>query len=155
MPDRFEQLFEEARNSGKVDEDWLDTFKSSFEASPLRVENKETRERAKAIAEQNQKYRDAILAAQFKEHGVTISPSALRIPDDLDPTDPEKVEGWLVQSGLASTKPTTDPAELATHDRIANAGSDPVPPGQLPNINNMTEEEFWAAHAAGLLTPKK
>lgn len=144
MSDKFKAMFDEAREAGLPDE-WVSRFESTFEASPLREENKATKERMREIADQNQKYRDTILAAQFRDHGVTISPTALRIPDDLDPTDAEKVEGWLVQSGLAQSKPTTDPSERATHDRIAqasNEGGQPVfDPQSLLNITD--EEEFW------------
>ncbi len=154
MSDKFTQMFEEAKNSG-VDPEWISRFESAFEASPLREENKATKDRMREIAESNTKLRDSLLATKFSSHGVTISPTALRIPDDLDVTDDEKVEGWLIQAGLTTTKPTTDPATLATHDRIANASTDPISPSTIPDISKMNEEEFWAAHSAGLLTPKK
>lgn len=154
MSDKFKAMFEEAREAGLPDE-WVAKFESTFEATPLREENKATKERMKEIAENNQKLRDTLLATKFTSHGVTISPSALRIPDDLDVTDDEKVEGWLVQAGLTTTKPTTDPATLATHDRIANASTETTPPNSIPDVTKMNEEEFWTAYNAGLLTPKK
>jgi hypothetical protein len=152
--DKFAQMFEEAKTAG-IDPDWISKFESAFEASPLREENKATKERMRELAESHTKLRDSLLAVKFAEHGVTIPPKALRLPDDLDPTNDESVEAWLVDAGLTTTKPTTDPATLSTHDRIAQASTDPVSPSSIPDISKMNEEEFWAAHAAGLLTPKK
>lgn len=152
--DKFKAMFEEAREAGLPDE-WVAKFESTFEATPLREENKQTKERMREIAEANTRLRDSLLATKFSTHGVSISPSALRIPDDLDVTDDEKVEGWLVQAGLTTTKPTTDPATLSTHDRIANASTDTVPPNAIPDMTKMSEEEFWAAYESGAFTPKQ
>lgn len=147
MSDKFKAMFEEAREAGIPDE-WITKFESTFEATPLREENKQTKERMREIAESNQKLRDTLLATKFSSHGVTISPSALRIPDDLDVTDDEKVEGWLVQSGLTSAKRTTDPKVLSTHDRIAQASNEETNAisAALSELDptTLTEDEFYA-----------
>lgn len=122
--DRFAELFEKARESGKVDEDWLSELQTQFEASPLRQEVKATKEELKATRDKLSTLRDGLLSVKFKEMGIGMKPQAFRIPDDLDPTDDEKVTGWMVEMGLTEAKPTTDPAERATHDRIANVSTD-------------------------------
>lgn len=145
MSDKFKAMFDEARDAG-VDADWVSKFESAFEATPLREEIKSTKERMKEIAEANQRYRDSLLETKFSAYNVSIKPSALRIPDDLDVTDDEKVEGWLVQSGLTSARPTTDPEVRATHDRIANAGNEGNSTGiDLSQLDpsKMSEDEFW------------
>lgn len=145
MSDKFTAIFNEAREAGLPDE-WITKFESTFEASPLREENKATKERMKEIAERESKLKDALLATKFQTYGVTISPTALRIPDDLDPTDDEKVEGWLVQSGLAQAKPTTDPATREVHDRIAEASNEGGQPTiSLADLNpeTLSEDEFY------------
>ena len=147
MSDKFKAMFEEAREAGLPDE-WITKFESSFEASPLREENKSLKDRMKETYESNTKLRDTLLATKFSSHGVTISPSALRIPDDLDVTDDEKVEGWLVQAGLTSAKPTTDPSIRATHDRIANASNEETnaTAAALSELDptTLSEDEFYA-----------
>ena len=151
MSDKFKAMFDEARDAG-IDPDWVTKFESAFEATPLREENKATKERMREIAEANQKYRDSLLETKFSAYNVSIKPSALRIPDDLDVTDDEKVEGWLVQSGLTSAKPTTEPEVRATHDRIAAAANEGG--SYLPNDlaaldpSKMSEDEFYERAAA-------
>lgn len=146
MSDKYQELLDEMRNSGEIPETWIDRIQTTYEASGLRTDLKETKDQYRELMTQNSKLRDTILADRFKQFGVTISPSALRIPDDLDPTDTEKVEGWLVQSGLAESKPTTDPAERATHDRIAaasNAGGQPTISIEDLDPSTMSEDEFY------------
>lgn len=150
MSDKFKAIFDEAREAGLPDE-WITRFESTFEASPLREENKQTKERMREIAERESKLKDALLATKFQSYGVSISPTALRIPDDLDPTDDEKVEGWLIQSGLAQSKPTTEPETRAVHDRISQASNE----GGQPTISledldpsKLTEDEFYEKAAA-------
>ena len=147
MSDKFKAMFEEAREAGLPDE-WITKFESSFEASPLREENKATKDRMREIAETNTRLRNTLLSTQFKEFGVPYAPEALRIPDDLDPTNPEAVEGWLVQSGFAQAKPTTDPKILSTHDRIANASNEETnaTAAALSELDptTLSEDEFYA-----------
>lgn len=150
MSDRYKAFFEEARNSG-VDPEWISKAEEMFEASPLRQDLNATKEQHRQTQEQNSKLRDALLAERFKDFGVTISPTALRIPDDLDPTDGEKVEGWLVQSGLTQSKPTTSPDLRATHDRISaasNEGGQPTISLEDLDPETLSEDEFYRKAAA-------
>lgn len=149
-PDKYQELLDEMRNSGEIPESWIDRIQTTYEASGLRTDLKETKDQYRQLMDTNSKLRDTILADRFKQFGVTISPSALRIPDDLDPTDTEKVEGWLVQAGLAESKPTTDPEERAAHDRIAaasNAGGQPTLSIADLDPSKMTEDEYYQAAA--------
>lgn len=161
MSDKFRQLFEEARNSG-VDSDWVDKFESTFEASGLRKDNQTIKEENRLLRETANKLKTGLLQDRFKSMGVTISPSILNIPDELDPSDPEKVQSWAEEMGLITKQETTPPAERQTHDRIAaasNEGNVSVTP-TIDDISNLPEDEFWkvaqqreAAIKAGKITP--
>lgn len=161
MSDKFKQLFEEARNSG-VDSDWVDKFESTFEASGLRKDNQTIKEENRLLRETANKLKSGLLQDRFKGMGITIPPSILNIPDELDPSDPEKVQSWAEEMGLIAKQETTPPAERQTHDRIAaasNEGNVQITPS-LEDISNLPEDEFWkvaaqreAALKAGKLTP--
>ena len=161
MSDKFRQLFEEARNSG-VDPDWVDKFENTFEASGLRKDNQTIKEENRLLRETANKLKTGLLQDRFKSMGVTISPSILNIPDELDPSDPEKVQSWAEEMGLITKQETTPPAERQTHDRIAaasNEGNVSIVP-TVDDISNLPEDEFWkvaaqreAAIKAGKLTP--
>lgn len=161
MSDKFRQLFEEARNSG-VDPDWVDKFENTFEASGLRKDNQTIKEENRLLRETANKLKTGLLQDRFKSMGVTISPSILNIPDELDPSDPEKVQSWAEEMGLITKQETTPPAERQTHDRIAaasNEGNVSIVP-TIDDISNLPEDEFWkvaaqreAAIKAGKLTP--
>jgi hypothetical protein len=144
--DKYEALLNKMKDSGEVPEWVVDEIQSTYEASGLRTDLKETRDKYNQTLETNTRLRDTILESQFKSHGVTLSPKALRIPDDLDATDSDKVSGWLQEMGLVTAQPTTPTDERATHDRIANISSDATTPNQISvsDIQNMSEEEFWA-----------
>lgn len=144
MLDKFTQLFEEARNSG-VDPEWVDRFSSTFEASGLRKDNQTIKEENRLLRETADKLKAGLLKDRFGQMGITISPSVLNIPDELDPSDPEKVQSWAEEMGLIAKKETTQPEERATHDRIAaasNEGNVSVTP-TLQDLTNLPEEEFW------------
>lgn len=161
MSDKFRQLFEEARNSG-VDPDWVDKFENTFEASGLRKDNQTIKEENRLLRETANKLKTGLLQDRFKSMGVTISPSILNIPDELDPSDPEKVQSWAEEMGLITKQETTPPAERQTHDRIAaasNEGNVSIVP-TVDDISNLPEDEFWkvaaqreAAIKAGKLVP--
>lgn len=161
MSDKFRQLFEEARNSG-VDPDWVDKFENTFEASGLRKDNQTIKEENRLLRETANKLKTGLLQDRFKSMGVTISPSILNIPDELDPSDPEKVQSWAEEMGLITKQETTQPAERQTHDRIAaasNEGNVSIAP-TIDDISNLPEDEFWkvaaqreAAIKAGKLVP--
>ena len=149
MSDKFRQLFEEARNSG-VDPDWVDKFENTFEASGLRKDNQTIKEENRLLRETATKLKTGLLQDRFRSMGVTISPSILNIPDELDPSDPEKVQSWAEEMGLISRQETTAPAERQTHDRIAaasNEGNVSVMP-TVDDISNLPEDEFWKVAAA-------
>lgn len=152
MTDRFSDLFEEARDSGKVDETWLERFQTTFEASPLRQEIKATKDENKTLREQSKTLRTGLLKDRFSTLGIKISPDVLNIPDDLNPADPEGVKTWAVSMGLVEDAPTTDPATRATHDRIANAsnegGNTQIPSLEDLDPTKMSEDEFYRKAAA-------
>lgn len=161
MSDKFRQLFEEARNSG-MDPDWVDKFETTFEASGLRKDNQTIKEENRLLRETASKLKSGLLKDRFEKMGVTISPSILNIPDDLDPSDPEKVQSWAEEMGLVTKQETTPAPERQVHDRIAaasNEGNVAIIP-TVDDINNLPEDEFWkvaaareAAIKAGKLTP--
>lgn len=146
MSDKFKQLFEEARNSG-VDSEWVDKFENTFEASGLRKDNVTIKEENRLLRETATKLKSGLLKDRFEKIGITISPSVLNIPDDLDPSDPEKVQSWAEEMGLITKQETTPPSERQTHDRIAaasNEGNQTI----VPSIDDLdptklSEEEFW------------
>lgn len=146
MSDKFKALFEEARQSGLPDE-WVDRFEESFEASGLRKDLKATQDQARQLMEQNKAMRTGLLGDRFAKLGITISPKVLNIPDDLDPTDEEKVTTWAQEMGLVEKKETTPPAERAVHDRIAAAsnegGNTATPTLQDFDPTKLSEAEFW------------
>lgn len=145
MADKFEELFEEAMTSGKVDSEWLDRFRSNFEASPLRNEIKSLKEREKALREQATQYRNGLLQDKFSKLGITISPSILNIPEELNPADDDGFKDWAVKSGLVKDEPTTPEPERAVHDRIAAVSNESSPAGidNTALLNTDNEEEFW------------
>jgi hypothetical protein len=161
VSDKFKQLFEEARNNG-MDPGWVDRFEETFEASGLRKDNQTIKEENRLLRETASKLKTGLLQDRFKGMGITISPSILNIPDELDPSDPEKVQSWAEEMGLITKQETTPPAERQIHDRIAaasNEGNVTTAPS-ISDIQNLGEDEFWkvaqqreAAIKAGKLTP--
>lgn len=161
MSDKFKQLFEEARNGG-MDPEWVDRFENTFEASGLRKDNQAIKDENRLLRETATKLKSGMLKDRFEKIGITISPSILNIPDELDPSDPEKVQTWAEEMGLIVKQETTPPAERQTHDRIAaasNEGNETTTPS-ISDIQNLGEDEFWrvasareAAIKAGKITP--
>ena len=161
MSDKFTQLFEEARNSG-VDPDWVDKFATTFEASGLRKDNQTIKEENRLLRETANKLKTGLLKDRFTTMGITISPSILNIPEELDPSDPDKVQSWAEEMGLIAKTETTSTDERATHDRIAVASNEgnvaTIPTND--DLKNLSEEEFWkqaqireAAIKAGKVKP--
>lgn len=163
MSDKFKQLFEEARNSG-MDPDWVDKFENTFEASGLRKDNQTIKEENRLLRETTSKLKSGMLKDRFKDMGITLNPAILGqdVLDQLDPSDPEKVQTWAEDMGLVTKTETTPPADRQVHDRIAAAsdsGNVSISP-TIQDINNLSEEEFWkvaqqreADIKAGKLTP--
>lgn len=151
MSDKFKELFEEARNSG-VDSDWVDKFETTFEASGLRKDNQTIKEENRLLRETSTKLRTGLLSDRFDKLGIKISPTILNIPDDLDPSDPEKVQTWAEEMGLITKKETTPPSERAIHDRIAGASNEggntaAINPNDL-DPSKMSEADFYKAARA-------
>lgn len=146
MSDKFKQLFEEARNSG-MDPDWVDKFENTFEASGLRKDNQTIKEENRALRETADRLKSGMLKDRFEKIGITISPSILNIPDELDPSDPEKVQSWAEEMGLIAKTETTPAPEREVHDRIAAAGNEggntTIPSLDQLDPSTLSEEEFY------------
>ena len=161
MSDKFKQLFEEARNGG-MDPEWVDRFENTFEASGLRKDNQAIKDENRLLRETAGKLKSGMLKDRFEKIGITISPSILNIPDELDPSDPEKVQSWAEEMGLITKQETTTPESRETPDRIAaasNEGNVATTPS-ISDIQGLGEDEFWkvaqqreAAIKAGKITP--
>lgn len=145
MSDKYDEFIKAMRESGEVPDQWVDGVEKTFQASTLRNELKETKEQYRNILQQNETYRNGILRDRFKALGIGISPKALNIPADLDPTDEDKVSAWAQEMELIPKVETTEPSERAVHDRIAAAsnegGNSSIP--STSDIQNLSEEEFW------------
>lgn len=144
--DKYTQFMEDAKTSGEIPQHWIDRIESTYEASGLRNDYKSERERAIALEEKLSNLRDGLLTDRFKSLGITASPKAFRIPDDIDPTDTEKLEGWATEMGLITRQETTPPEARAVHDRIANASTDgPTPTISLDDLDptKLSEDEFY------------
>lgn len=150
MSDKFTELFTEAKAAG-IDPEWLTRLEKSFEASGLRQDLKDTRDKYAAAMADNRTLRTGLLNGEFTKLGISIKPAALNIPDDLDASDPDKVSTWATEMGLYSPPPTTDPALRAAHDRISAASTDGnsnvIPTVADLDPSKLTEDEFYAQAA--------
>jgi len=147
MPNAFDDLMAEAADAG-VDSEWIDKVKKASAGSPLRQELESERAARKALEENAAKYRDAALNSQFAQLGIKVKPDALKVPEDLDPLDGDKVRDWAVTMGLAEAPQAVTPQEQAAHERIANAsaGADAGSPSSARDevLQAATPEEFFA-----------
>ena len=100
MSDKYDEFIKAMRESGEVPDQWVDGVEKTFQASTLRNELKDTRDKYRETMEQNERYRNGILRDRFKSLGITINPKVLAIPADLDPTDEEKVSAWAQEMEL-------------------------------------------------------
>lgn len=122
MPDDFDVLVDELADAG-LDESYIERLKK-WSGSPLRKERNEARQEADALKERVAKAEAKTLEATFKELGITVKPTALRLPDDLDVLDDTKVREWAVEQGLAEPPPPDTPEEeVAAHERVQAAGA--------------------------------
>lgn len=162
MSDKYSQLIQEARESGEIPDSWLERIESTYETSGLRTDLKATREAYQKTLDENRTLKSGVLASQFKSLGIGLNPKVLQIPDELDPTDSDKVSEWAQEMGLIPKQETTPVTERATHDRIAAASNEStatvIP--SASDIQNLSEDEFWkqaaareAAIKAGKITP--
>lgn len=158
MSDKFDQLFEDARNSGEIPDAWLERFEAASSASGLRKDLKEATDKYRDLMTQNSTMRTGLLGDRFKSLGITISPQVLNIPEDLDPTDEDKVTTWAQEMGLVAKTETTSPAERAQHDRIAQASNEGGNVNTITSadlVNAASEDEFYAKVAAYEATRKR
>ena len=124
---KFEDILAEMREQG-LDESYADELSKAWQASPLR-------QAAETAAERARKAETALLRSTFKELGISVKPDHLRLPDDLDPTDSDRIKAFAVDAGLLTPdpEPTPDPAvtaDLQAQQRItaATAGAGEVNP---------------------------
>ena len=140
---------------GTATADDLDNLRKAYEASPLRKERDDAAAEAKRLADANAALRQTVMKTNFAAAGVTIDPSVLNLPSDLDVTDVEKVKGWAQGAGLVQAKPDTSQEELQAHDRLAGASSASGGGGngmgmkerilaETDPSKGLSEEEFWA-----------
>jgi hypothetical protein len=145
--DKYEALIKKMEESGEVPEWALTEVKQTYEASGLRTDLKDLRDKFTKINEENTSLRTGLLADRFKSLGITISPSILNIPADLPVTDPEKVQTWAEEMGLIAKTETTPTDERSTHDRIATAsnegGNTGLPAASDLDPSKMSESEFY------------
>lgn len=149
--DKYEALLDKMKQSGEVPEWVLEEVQSTYEASGLRTDLKDLRDKYQKTQEENTSLRTGLLADRFKSLGITISPAILNIPSDLPVTDQDKVQSWAEEMGLIQKTETTDPSERATHDRIAAAsnegGNTAIPTAQDLDPTKLSQEEFYAKAA--------
>lgn len=103
-----------------LDPDDAEEGRQLMAASPVRKERDDALASAK-------RYRDIALKGVFKDAGIQQSPEVLRIPDDLDVADVDKVKEWAVKANLIEApQPTAE--ELAAQEQLTNdlAASDRV-----------------------------
>lgn len=116
---KFEDIVTEYEAEG------LDTteLRAAWDASPLRRERDEAKTSAASALERAQRAEAKALASSFKDLGIKVSPTALRMPDDLDVTDDAALRTWAEGAGLVEPPaPTTaTQTEQAAHQQAANA----------------------------------
>lgn len=146
MSDKYEDLLKEAEESGEIPSTWLDRIRNTYEASGLRTDLKDTREKYRAALEENETLRTGVLTTTFKSLGISANPKAFALPSDLNPTDEEAVSNWAQDMGLIPKVETTTGDERAVHDRISSASNE----GTLTSIpteadiqNASTPEELY------------
>ena len=163
MPRKFEELLEDMRQA-EIDESFVAELEGAWSASPLRRERDEAKSAAQAALERAQKAEQVALEARFADLGIKAAPSAFRLPDDFDVTDPAKVRAWAESVNLieaASNDDQTTAEERKAHEQAAAAGIGAAPPptgagAQIENVlaqldPNLPEKEFWArAQALGV-----
>lgn len=144
----FEDLLAEAEEVG-VDPDLIERLRAASAASPLRAEKKQAEERAAAALERAIKAENAALTSTFEKLGIKAKPSAFNLPEDLDRTDFDAVQGWAVEQGLAEPPKADVPVEhLDAEDRIhaATAGAGGAPSVIDRALATDNEDEFWRAY---------
>jgi len=145
-PRSMEEILDEQEAEG-LD---VSEARAAWAASPLRKEREEAIKRAETA---ETLYRQAVAANQLRDLGVTIKPTALVLPADLDWTDTSKVRQWAVDAGLPVTpEPPPAPPEpsAAGHDRITDAVQGIAPPGR-PDMHDALANAKSEAEVMALL----
>lgn len=94
------------------------------DASTVRRDAETAQERAAAAEARAEAAEAKVLASTFRSVGIKAKPSALNLPKDLTPDDEDAVRAWAVDNGfLDPPPPKTDSAELAEHERQAQASA--------------------------------
>ena len=98
-----------------------DSLEKQFDASPLRSENKELKRKAQEALEKAERLNAYALQAAFEKIGLKVKPDALRLPDDLDPTDTPALTAWATEKGFIEAKPETPIEEQKAHEQMSQA----------------------------------
>jgi hypothetical protein len=147
----FDDILNELVNTGQLPDDAAQKLR---DASPLRKDLETTKSELAAAQERTRTLEQRLSADVFSKVGITLNPSLLRTPDDLDVTDVDAVRKWAVEKQLIEDTPATPPAEMEQHQRVAAAAVDaPLEPGQADLLaqldpRKMSEDDFWAQAAA-------
>lgn len=147
----WDDLLKEAEESG-IDPEFIERIRRANDASGLRKELKDAKDEAKQNRERAKRYEDKVLQAALREKGVTVNPSFLVRPDELDISDEDAVNKWLTEAGLWEPTPSAPADELKSHDRVANlAAGDAAPKtpldekkAKLATDTSLTEDQFWS-----------
>lgn len=142
MPDDFDVLVDELADAG-LDDSYIDRLKK-WSGSPLRKERNDALQKATALEERLAKAEAKTLESTFTNLGITVKPTALRLPDDLDVLDEAKVREWAVEQGLAEPPPPDTPDdEAAAHERVVAAGTGAAG-GTKPQTIAPDDVEEWS-----------
>lgn len=133
MSNRFDELLTEIEEAEAIAPEWLDRLREASKGSPLRKERDDAIERADRAEARTKEMETATLASTLSTLGVKVKLDNLRLPDDLEVSDPEKVKEWAVEAGLVEAAPDVPNDEIEGHEAIATAsvGADGLRAGVL------------------------
>lgn len=115
----FEERVERLRAT--IGDDEADAL---LDGSTLRTRAKTAEDETKAERTRREKAEAALLKAHFESKGVKANPAKFRYDDDFDPTDPAKVDAFLLDAGLIEPPKDDIPAEeQAAHEAISAAAT--------------------------------
>lgn len=153
MPSDFDDLLAELEAKEALDPDDLDRLRKASSGSPLRKERDEAKARADAAEARAKHLEGSMLADQLTKLGVTVKPSALRVPDDLDVADLEKVRAFAIDAGALAAPVDTSAENQQAHERIGQAmsGGEPAGNGAIKpeEVNSWSQDKqlrFKAKH---------
>lgn len=119
MPSDLDALIAEFAERG-LDDDDLNRLREATAATPLRQELKAANQRAKTLE-------GKLAKATFQTLGINASPDALRLPDDLDVTDVDKVREWARGVNLIPSEPEVPAEEFEAQERAEQAAATGTP----------------------------